>query len=91
MFTQSLIAGVYLEDSTMGGLYTPWVIPYGLFFGWVSSHFFSPYPLWNPYGFHGTFHVRNLIRIVMNVFKFNLTPLLYSLSGQIHLSIMVVA
>jgi len=28
---------------------SPW-ISYGLFFGWVPSHFFSPYPLWNPYG-----------------------------------------
>ena len=77
------------------GLYTSWVIPYGLsispwipyrlFFGWVSSHFFSPYPLWNPWNFQWILFVnpctspygifRDLIRIVINVFKHNLIPL----------------
>jgi hypothetical protein len=46
------------------------------------------YSIWNPwtspYGIHGTVHMdsiygilRDLIRIVMNVFKYNLRPLLY--------------
>ena len=58
---------------------------HGLFFGWQPSHFFIPYPLWNPYGMsmewcipyglHGLFHVDSM-EFPMN---FNCKSMYYSI------------